>query len=406
MPGTVNPEPVVVEDLMQRFIAVVSLVLLTTGMAFAKSEYPMVDVVEKVSSSVVSIDANRVTYGGVTGAGALEYSQYQYVLTDRLTGFIYTDNGYIITEQSGLGDAEILTVVLADGTELPAELIGSDDQYGVAVLKVNSDEPLPKAEVLAELYDPYDNSFPYDQGDAVLAIGYSGGYGGTVTFGIVSNVRNIRNRNGILIPNMIQADVAINAGNQGCPLFNEAGQIIGYHDRVSGLQNITFFLPMWLVTRVADEIIFNHETQKLEDHVWQPWLGIKTYSGSLNPFTGGMRQVDPQLKMFMDLPDQYWDIGVLLDAVWIESPAREFGLQEMDMLMSVTVLRGEHEDVYIDYEMLKDIERLELLVSTAQLDDVFVFGVLRFTDEDPYWLNVEVVVGQRVEPFPGINEYF
>ncbi len=384
-----------------RFVVliVVSLVLVA-GLAHAQSEYPMVNIVEQVADSVVAINVDRVRFGGLSSMGGGRDSRYETFTTRRLTGIVYTENGYIITEERGIGDAEILTVVFDDGTELDAILVGQDEVYGVSVLKVESDVPLVAAEIVQERYDWIDNVYPYDQGDAVVAVGSSGGYGGTVTFGIISSVRNFRNRNRVLIPNMIQADVAINSGNQGCPLFNEYGQVIGYHDQIGmgnrgPLENITFFLPMFIVTRIADEIISNFENSAgVEDYpIWHPWLGISTFSGSLSPFTGQMRTVDPQLKMFLDVPEEYWDIGILIDEVWQESPAREFGIRPRDMLMTL-VVQDANEDIKVDYHLLDQIEYLELLVTTADRDEIFNFGLIRYTKDGWQWIDVQVVVGQ------------
>lgn len=390
-----------------RFVVliVVSFVLIS-GLANAQSEYPMVNIVEQVAPSVVAINVDRVRFGGVQSMGIGE-SRYETFSTRRLTGIVFTENGYIITEEQGVGDAEILTVVLSDGTELDAKLVGKDEMYGISILKVESDTPLVPAEIVQEHYDWVDNIYPYDQGDAVVAIGSSGGYGSTVTFGIISAVRNFRNRNQVLIPNMIQADVAINSGNQGCPLFNEKGQVVGYHDQISGLENITFFLPMFIVTRIAEEIISNAESAAaVEDYpIWHPWLGISTYSGSVSPFTGSIRTVDPQLKMFMDVPAEYWDIGILVSEVWQESPAREFGIRPMDMLMTLVVQDAE-ENIKVEYHLLETIEYLELLVTTADRDEIFNFGLIRNTKDDWQWIDVQVVVGQTPDVEGIINYNF
>jgi S1-C subfamily serine protease len=154
-----------------------------------------------------------------------------------------------------LEGAKILTVYTSDNLELPAEVVGLDQDYGIGVLKVKSDKPLVPVKILSTPYDQVKEIYPYGQGDSVIAIGASGGLGGTVTTGIISAMRNMRNRSGTLIPNMIQSDVKINAGNEGCPLFNDRGEVIGMHEmRGAGLQEISWFTPMWLVNRIAGEL--------------------------------------------------------------------------------------------------------------------------------------------------------
>jgi S1-C subfamily serine protease len=398
---------------MRIFVTFVLASIVMLGVALAQDDFPAVMVAEMVKDSVVAIDANTVTYGAVTGAGTFEYARYQELLTNRLTGFVYSDNGYIITDSRDIEGATILTVIFGAGTEnereLDAEIVGIDEEYGIGVIKVEPEEPLIPVKLMADLYDPTNDQYPYEQGDAVVTIGYSGGFGGTVTYGIISAIRNFRNRNGILLPHVIQADTAINAGNEGCPLFNDRGDVIAMHDRRGGggsMQNTTFFIPVWLVKRVADEIIANYESAKpVKDfEVWHPWLGIKPFSGSRSPF-GGIREFSDDLKMYMDIPDQYWDVGILMDKVWYESPAREFGLRDRDIVLDITVL-DVNEDVKIDYQLIKSIGQVEILVTTADRGDIFVFGVLRNYN----YFKVSVPVGQHpglaTAGFEMTSEYF
>lgn len=401
---------------MYRLAIAVLMSLLLGSAAYAQSNFPAMQVVEKVGNSVVSIDVNRVVYGATRFSALGDLASYSRLATAYLTGFIYTENGYIITDASNIEDATILTVWLGDGQELEAEVVGVDEDYGIGVIKIEVEEPLTPVEFVLGRFDPLLETYPYDQGDPVVAVGYSGGLGGTTTFGVISAIRNMRNRNRILIPSVIQSDVAINAGNEGCPLFDERGRVVGVHDRqASGMQNTTFFMPGWLIQRVADELIEFYETDT-EGEVWHPWLGIKPFSGSFSPLTGGYREVGDDLKMYMDIPDQYWDTGVLLDSVWLESPAREFGLLDRDMLLDVTVIHvvqeGEEEpggpyegyeiedDVpKFDYRLLKSIEELEIMVTTAERGDVFIFGVLRNYN----YFQVEVEIGQHPGAFAFIS---
>lgn len=409
---------------MRKSLSVLLAMMLLTVSAAAQDGFVAVDVAEKVKDSVVSIDANVLTYGAVTGGGLTEMSRTQRLLTERFTGFIYTENGYIITDAAKLEEVNLLEVTLGDGTTMEAEVAGYSEDFGIGVIKVESEEPLKPVDMLLhEGYDPDDpetaslryadpynaeeERIPYYNGDPVIAVGYSGGFGGTVTFGIISGLRNFRNRNRILLPNIIQSDVTINPGNEGCPLFNEDGQVIGMHDQVgAGMQDTTFFIPNYLITRVADEIIEQYERGlDAEDmDVWRPWLGIKPFAGSISRITGGYRTVGDDLKMYLDMPDQYWDVGILIDGVWQESPAREFGLLDKDWLMGVTVL-NENEQVKHEYRLLKSVEELELMVTMAEEGDIFIFQVLRL----PNLFDVEVQVGQHPGEFDfgsGLNENF
>lgn len=363
--------------------------------AAAQSDFPSVKVAEMVENSVVSIDVNSVAFGAVRFAG-VETSRTGTLATRRQTGVIYSEDGYIITDSNGIEDAALINVRFNDGTEMQAEVIGVDSFYGFAVLKVDPKKKLTPVKLLKVTYDPLTNTYPYDQGDSVVAVGNSGGFGGTVTYGIISAVRNFRNRNYILLPSVIQADVVINTGNEGGPLFNDQGEMIGMHDKRGGggsMQNTTFFSPATLVARVADEIIADKAAGD-EIKVWHPWLGIKPFSGSVGLF--GLRQFGDDLKMFMDIPDQYWDVGIAIDTVYPESPAREYGILNKDILMYVTVYgKDDEENPKRPYMLLKSIQDLELMVTTAEEGDRFVFGVLR----NRKLFDIDVVVGQHPGEF-------
>jgi S1-C subfamily serine protease len=324
-----------------------------------------------------------------------------------VTGFVYTADGFIITNGNNVSKEALITVTLADGKEYQGKVIDADEDYGLAVIKIDPDGKLKPVNIVADLYDEEHGVFPYDQGDQVIAIGYSGGYGGTVTAGIVSAVRNMRNIGGILIPNMIQADCVINGGNEGCPLFNSSGKVIGVHARQASsgrgtLQRTTFFTPMWLVKRVADQMIANYSKAKPEPDfkVWRPWLGVKPFAGSRSALTGQIRQVGDDLKMYMDWPDQYWDVGIWVDSVWLDSPAAEYGIKAHDVLYSVTVVvpdpdaKGEYIEK-IPYQYLKTVEQLETLVTTAEEGDVFIIGVWRNNRIS----NKEIVIAQHPGAF-------
>jgi S1-C subfamily serine protease len=379
----------------------VLLVLLPLCLAAAQSDYPLANVVDQVRDSVVSVSTKSIAFGSVTPGMFGESSRYQQILTGWLTGFVYDKKGYVITDSQSVEGAAMISVFTADNTELQAEVVGLDSDYGVGVIKVHSDKPLKPAKLLEAKYDPLKEYYPYDQGDQVLAIGASGGMGGTVTSGIISAVRNLRNRSGVLIPSMIQSDVMINSGNEGCPLLTMDGEVIGMHEMRGTsprglMQNTTFFTPIWLVKRVASELIANYESKKpVKDFkVWHPWLGIKAY---VNVEAGTDQGVGDDLKMFLDVPDQYWDTGIFIDQIYTDSPASEFGLMPKDYVFSVTVL-DKNENEKIPYTLLKNVETLELMVTTAEKGDIFVFQVLRL----PSLLNVEVVVGQH----PGAFDFF
>lgn len=370
----------------------IALISVLSGAALAQANFPAVKVADMTADSVVSLEVHSVAYTSISGGGA---SRTGSLATRRLTGFIYSADGYIVTDSNGISDNSYIKVHFNDGSELEASFVGNDDFYGIGVVKVEPEKPLKPVTMVKEYFNETDHIYPYDRGDAVVAIGNSGGFGGTVTYGIISGVRVFRNRNYVLLPSVIQADVVINSGNEGCPLFNDKAEMIGMHEHRGGggsMQNTTFFQPAGLVSRVADEIIADFLAGD-DIEVWHPWLGIKTFAGTQGLF-GGFRSFSDDLKMYMDIPDQYWDTGIAIDTVYPESPAKEFGLLNKDILMAVTLL-DKNENEKRPYTLLKDIQDLEIMVTTAKEGDIFVFQVLRKRKI----FDVEVVVGQHPGPF-------
>lgn len=140
------------------------------------------------------------------------------------------------------------------------------------------------------------------------------------------------------------------------------------------MQNVTFFMPADLVKRVTDELI------DTEEPAFRPWIGIMPYAGS-RTFEGRIREMSDDLKMYMNLPDEYWDVGMLIYQVWEGSPAYDAGLRYQDFV------------VKINGELLKSIGQFEELVYNSKEGDLMIFGVIR---RDRYQ-EFEVVVGNHPE---------
>ncbi len=164
------------------------------------------------------------------------------------SGFIIDPTGYIVTNNHVIENADEITVTLHDGTSLKAKLIGHDERSDVALLKVESDKPLPAV--------PFADSDTARVGDWVLAIGNPFGLGGSVTAGIVS----ARGRDIHQGPydDFIQTDAAINRGNSGGPLFNMDGQVIGINTAIyspsGGSIGIGFSIPSNMAKQVVEQL--------------------------------------------------------------------------------------------------------------------------------------------------------
>jgi S1-C subfamily serine protease len=133
---------------------------------------------------------------------------------------IISEDGYVLTNNHVIEDTTQLAIILADGTQLPAELAGSDPFSDLAVLKAEGQIP-----AVAQL----GNSDAFKPGETVIAIGSPlGDFKNTVTVGVVSATgRRLDSGRGYFIEDMIQTDAAINQGNSGGPLVNLAGQVVG-----------------------------------------------------------------------------------------------------------------------------------------------------------------------------------
>ncbi|WPZ33554.1 Do family serine endopeptidase [Thalassobaculum sp. OXR-137] len=165
------------------------------------------------------------------------------------SGFIVDAGGTVVTNNHVVDGAEEIKVVLDDGTELDATLVGRDPKTDVAVLKVSSKTPLPTV--------PWGDSDGLEVGDWVVAIGNPFGLGGTVTSGIVS--ARGRDINAGPYDDFIQVDAAINRGNSGGPLFNTDGQVVGMNTAIfspnGGNIGLGFSVPANQTRAIVAEIL-------------------------------------------------------------------------------------------------------------------------------------------------------
>jgi serine protease Do len=165
------------------------------------------------------------------------------------SGFVVSADGVIITNNHVIENADEINVIFASGRTLQAELIGTDVETDIAVLKVESDAPLPFVE--------FADSDAAEVGDWVMAIGNPFGFGGSVSAGIIS-ARNRDIQSG-RYDDFIQTDAAINRGNSGGPLFNLNGEVVGVNTAIisptGGSVGLGFSIPANLVEQVSGQII-------------------------------------------------------------------------------------------------------------------------------------------------------
>jgi S1-C subfamily serine protease len=219
-----------------------------------------VNLYERVSPAVVHITSRTRVFNFFRGTVPQEGTG---------SGFIYDDQGHIITNQHVIDNAEDVEVVLADGTIAKATIVGQDAYNDLAVLKVDG---VP-ANVLKPL--PLGVSHNLKVGMRVIAIGNPFGLDRTLTTGVISALgRTIERDNEAALGEMIQTDAAINPGNSGGPLLNLRGELIGVNSNIrspsGGSVGIGFAVPVDTVKRVAPDLIARGRYE-------HPSLGFNAY---------------------------------------------------------------------------------------------------------------------------------
>ena len=223
------------------------------------------------------------------------------------SGVIMTAQGHIITNNHVVSGATEIQVLLGDGRNARANVVGTDPETDLAVLKIELDN-LPGITLT--------DSDNLQVGDVVLAIGNPYGVGQTVTQGIISATG--RKRLGLnTFENFIQTDAAINPGNSGGSLVNPRGELVGINSAIfsksGGSQGIGFSIPINLVRKVMTEIIE-------KGHVVRGWLGVR------------LRDLPSSIAQALNLPIPG---GVIITGLFEDGPALNSGLQSGDVLLKI-----------------------------------------------------------------------
>jgi len=225
------------------------------------------------------------------------------------SGFILDEDGYILTNQHVIADAEQIVVRLSDRRELLATVVGQDVTSDIALLKVDADG-LPTLRV--------GDADRLRVGEWVVAIGTPFGFDHSVTAGIVSaKGRGIPNDSNQTYVPFIQTDVAINPGNSGGPLINMRGEVVGINSQIytesGGYMGLSFAIPINLAMEVVAQL-------KRQGHVSRGFLGVQ------------VQDVDRDLAAAFGLDRP---VGALVVRVLPDSPAEHAGLMPGDVVLKV-----------------------------------------------------------------------
>jgi len=275
---------------------------------------------------------NRRGPGGDKGAGPGPRS---HKVNSLGSGFIISTDGYVVTNNHVIADADEINVILNNGTKARADLVGVDKKTDLALLKFKSEKPLTAVK--------FGDSDALRLGEWVIAIGNPFSLGGTVTAGIVS-ARN-RDINSGPYDSYIQTDAAINRGNSGGPLFNLDGEVVGVNTAIispsGGSIGIGFAVPSKTVSAVIDQLRQFKEVRR-------GWLGVR------------IQQVTSEIAESLSVKPAR---GALVAGVDDKGPAKPAGIEPGDV-----ILKFDGKDV----KEPKDLSRVVADTAVGKTVDVLI----------------------------------
>lgn len=269
------------------------------------------------------------------------------------SGFVIDPAGYIVTNNHVIQDAEEITVILHDDTNLTAKVVGRDKKTDLAVLKVESKKPLTAV--------TFGDSDKTRVGDWILAIGNPFGLGGTVTTGIIS--ARARDINSGPYDDYLQTDAPINRGNSGGPMFNMEGEVIGINTAIfsptGGSVGIGFAIPSSMAKSVIDQLKTTGSTKR-------GWLGVR------------IQTVTQEIADGLGLPAPK---GALVSSVTADGPAAKAKVEAGDVIISFDgkdinemhrlprVVADTEVGKTVDIVVIRKGKQVSLKVKVAQLQD-------------------------------------
>lgn len=333
------------------------------------------DLVQGVRDSVVNISTVKVVKGrslpmfrGPGGEDDPFHDFFERFFRDQIpkefrqkslgSGFVIDGDGFILTNNHVVEKTDEIKVVLADGAEYDAEIIGKDPKTDLALIKIEADAPLSPL--------PLGDSDALSVGDWVVAIGNPFGLESTVTAGIVS--AKYRRIGMDSYSNFIQTDASINPGNSGGPLLNTQGEVVGINSaifsRTGGSIGIGFAVPV----NLAKDLL----PQLKKGKVVRGWLGVM------------IQRITPELQEKLDLKDHQ---GALVADVTPGGPAEKAGIRRGDVIVA------------FDGKEVQEMSSLPLMVGSTPVGKEVEVDVLR----KGKLKTIEVTLGRLDEETPPVE---
>lgn len=278
------------------------------------------DIVERVGPCVVNIVAKSRGSSRINpydrGVYEMFFGKQNNVIPKKQgegSGFIYSSDGLILTNQHVIQDADILEVTLFDGRKYQARYLGGEPKKDIAIIKI--EDSRFSGAFKKELVCKFGSSTKLRVGEWAIAIGSPFSLDRTVTVGIISaKGRSLSISDDVSYDNLIQTDASINPGNSGGPLLNVQGEVIGINTAINTMgQGLSFAIPIDLVKRITSDI-------EVYGRVRQSLLGVALES-----------LAQDHVKQFGLSSNR----GVLISKVFPKTPAKKYGLKAKDVILKI-----------------------------------------------------------------------
>ncbi len=252
-------------------------------------------VAEELSPSVVKVDVQKAKSHRRRDSGSG-------------SGFVFTPDGFVLTNSHVVAGAERIEVTLLDGRSLDADLVGDDPDTDLAVIRISAPDLEPAT---------LGNSRTLKVGQLVVAIGNPLGFQCTVTAGVVSALgRSLRSQSGRLIEGIIQTDAALNPGNSGGPLVSSSGRVVGLNTAtIMGAQGLCFAIPSTIISHATGVLI-------RDGRIRRGYIGVR----------GQDVPISRRLTRAHEITNER---GVMIVSVEKRSAANVAGLREGDIVIAL-----------------------------------------------------------------------